>query len=192
MRPRQALLCLVLVVACQGAAVAAPFVVFPNAGQLSSPDRHFVVRSTDRVAPMSEFAGDFHSLFLEDASTGHTRKLFDYVGVVAVGWADNNFVMVTEYLSKRTSRAVIFPVEAPDPVVVDKPLLTSLVPENMRPVLRENDHVFVEATGIQGQTLKLRVWGYGKHDAKGFGWRCEYDLREGGISCSEYLHPSAS
>jgi hypothetical protein len=184
MRLRQALRCLVLAVACQGAALAAPFVVFPNAGQLSSPDRNFVVRSTDRVAPMSEFAGDFHSLFLEDASSGHTRKLFDYVGVVAVAWADNDFIIVTEYLSKRTSRALVFPVEEVDPVVIDKPSLTSLVPETMRPVLRENDHVFIEVTGVQGQTLKLRVWGYGKHDAKGFGWHCQYGLRDGGISCS--------
>ena len=147
-----------------------------------------MVRNADRAAPLSEFVGNFHSLFLEEAASGHSRKLCDYVGVAAVGWANNDFIIVTEYLSKRTSRALVFVADGShDPVVIDKPLLTSLAPENLRPKLRENDHIFVEARGIDGKTLTLRVWGYGKHDTKGFRWNCEYSLPETGISCEEAI-----
>jgi hypothetical protein len=60
-----------------------------------------------------------------------------------------------------------------------------MVPINLRPQLRENDHVFVEASHVDGEKLTLRVWGYGKHDANGFRWHCEYVLIEGTISCDE-------
>ncbi len=186
MLARQTALCLALALACTTALHAAPFVVFPNAGQLASPDSRFVVRSTNRTAPFSQFAGDFHSLFLEETASGRSRKLCDYVGVVAVGWADSDFIIVTEYLNGRTSRALVFTASGSnDPVVIDKILLTSMVPIDMRPQLRENDHIFVEAVGIEAERLTLRVWGHGKHDANGFRWRCQYDLQEGGISCED-------
>ena len=190
MRAVRALLNFALVVACGAAAQAAPFVVFPNAGQLASHDRRFVVRSTDRIAPMSEFVGNFHSLFLKDTASGHSRKLCDYIGVAAVAWANSDFIIVTEYLNKRTSRALVFGVDGPnEPIVIDKPLLTSLVPESLRPQLRENEHVFLEATQVEGETLTLRVWGYGKHDRTGFGLRCHYNLQEGTISCQNPTSP---
>jgi len=186
MRVHRALLCVAAVVAFKIVAHAAPFVVFPKAGQLSSEDGRFVVRNRDRVASPSDYVGTFHSLFLEDTASGHTRKLCDYVGVAAVGWAKNDFLIVTEYVSKSTSRALIFAADnSRDPVVIDQPLLTRLVPVDLRPQLRENDHVFVEASRIDGETLTLRVWGYGKHDAKGFRWHCQYSLLEGAISCEE-------
>jgi hypothetical protein len=186
----RALLCVAAVVAFEIVAHAAPFVVFPKAGQLLSPDGHFVVRSTDREAPLSEYVGTFHSLFLEETASGRSRKLCDYVGVAAVAWAKNDFVIVTQYVSKHTSRALVFVADnSRDPVVIDKPLLTNLVPVNFRPQLRENDHVFVEASQVEGETLTLRVWGYGKKDATGFRWRCEYSLLEGGISCEETTRP---
>lgn len=190
MRVHRALLCVAAVVALKIAAHAAPFVVFPKAGQLPSEDGRFVVRNTDRVGRPSEYVGTFHSLFIEDTASGHTRKLCDYVGVAAVAWAKNDFLIVTEYLSKRTSRALIFAADnSRAPVVIDQPLLTSLVPVDLRPQLRENDHVFVEASQVEGETLTLRVWGYGKHDANGFRWRCEYSLLEGAISCAEMTRP---
>ena len=190
MRVHRALLCVAAVVALKIVAHAAPFVVFPKAGQLPSEDGRFVVRNTDQVGRPSEYVGTFHSLFIEDTASGHTRKLCDYVGVAAVAWAKNDFLIVTEYLSKRTSRALIFAADnSRDPVVIDQPLLTSLVPVDLRPQLRENDHVFVEASQVEGETLTLRVWGYGKRDANGFRWRCEYSLLEGAISCAETTRP---
>ncbi|MGA7515141.1 MAG: hypothetical protein WCA20_04950 [Candidatus Sulfotelmatobacter sp.] len=186
MRVCRALLCVCAIVAFKMVAHAAPFVVFPKAGQLPSPNGRFVVRNADREAPLSEYLGTFHSLLLEETGTGHTRKLCDYVGVVAVAWAQNDFIIVTQYVSKSTSRAVIFAADnSRDPVVIDQPLLTNLVPVNLRPQLRENDHVFVEASRVEGETLTLRVWGYGRHDANGFRWRCQYSLLEGAISCEE-------
>jgi hypothetical protein len=178
--------CVAAVIACNILAQAATFVVFPKAGSLPSPDGRFVVRNVDRVAHPSEYVGTFHSLFLEDTANGLTRKLCDYVDLAAVAWTDDDFLIVTEYLSKRTSRALIFAADdSRDTVVIDQPLLTRLVPVNLRPQLRENDHVFVEASQVEGKTLTLRVWGYGRHDANGFRWRCAYQLLEGAISCEE-------
>jgi len=190
MRVHRALLCVAAVIAFKILTHAAPFVVFPKAGQLPSQDGRFVVRNTDREAPLSEYVGTFHSLFLEETASGRTRKLCDYVGVAAVAWAKNDFIIVTQYLSKRTSRALVFAADdSRGPVMIDLPLLTNLVPVNLRPQLRENDHVFVEASGVKGETLTLRVWGYGKHDANGFRWRCEYSLLEGAISCEKTAGP---
>lgn len=186
MRVHRTLLCIVAVIAFKILGHAAPFVVFPKAGQLPSQDGRFVVRNADREAPLSEYVGTFHSLFLEETASGHTHKLCDYVGVAAVAWAKNDFIIVTQYLSKRISRAVIFAADdSRDPVVIDQALLTNLVPINLRPQLRENDHVFIEASRIEGETLTLRVWGYGRHDANGFRWQCKYGVRDGAISCEE-------
>jgi len=186
MRSCRSLLCVAAVIAFGALTHAAPFVVFPKAGQLPSQDGRFVVRNADRVAPLSEYVGTFHSLYLGDTVSGASRKLCDYVGVAAVAWTKNDFIIVTQYVSKDTSRALIFnAADTRDPVVIDKQWLTNLVPVSLRPQLRENNHVFVEASQVDGETLKLRVWGYGKHDVHGFRWLCEYSLIEGGISCDK-------
>ena len=186
MRVYPALLCVAAVLTCGIVAHAGPFVVFPKAGQLPSPDGRFVVRNAAREAPLSEIVGRFQSLMLEETATGHSRKLCDYLGVAAVAWAKSKFIIMTQYVSKRTSRALVFVADdSREPVVIDQPLLAKLVPVNLRPQLRENDHVFVEVSRVEGDTLTLGVWGYGKHDANGFRWRCEYSLPTGGISCAE-------
>ncbi|HME37120.1 MAG TPA: hypothetical protein VKF84_17940 [Candidatus Sulfotelmatobacter sp.] len=186
MRVHRTGLCVASVLVFNILAQAVPYAVFPKAGQLPSPDGRFVVRNIDPVAPASEYVGTFHSLFLEDTASGRTRKLCDYVGVAALAWTRNNSLIMTEYLSKHTSRVRIFSAdEARDPVVIDQSLLTRLVPVDLRPQIRENDHVFVEASQIEGQMLTLGVWGYGRHDANGFRWRCQYSLLEGSISCQE-------
>ena len=190
MRIYRGLLCVAAVLAFEIVAHADPFVVFPKAGRLASPDGRFVVRNADREAPPSEYVGTFHSLFLEETVSGRSRKLCDYVGVAAVAWAKNDFIIMTEYVSKLSSRILVFTAnDSGDPVVIDKPLLINLVPFNLRPRLRENDHVLVEASRIEGETLMLRVWGHGKLDADGFRWRCEYNLLEGKISC-EVIAPA--
>jgi len=190
MRVHRTLLCLTAVIAFNTGAQAAPFVVFPKAGQLASQDGRFVVRNIDPVDHPSEYVGTFHSLFLEETASGRTRKLCDYIGVAAVAWTTNDFLIMTEYLGKRTSRALIFAADnSRDAVVIDQPFLTNLVPVNLRPELRENSDVFVEAVQIEGETLILRVWGYGKHDATGFRWLCKYSLLEATISCEETVRP---
>jgi hypothetical protein len=181
-------LCLGLVLTFTILAQAAPFVVFPKAGQLTSPDGRFLVRNSDRDAPLTDYVGTFHSLYIEEVSSGRTRKLCDYVGVAAVAWAPNDTIIVTQYVNKQTSRAVVFTADdSREPVVLDKPALTSMIETSLRPHLRENDHVFVEASHLEGDTLTLTVWGYGKQDIKGFRWRCEYNLPDGPIACREMM-----
>jgi hypothetical protein len=166
--------------------LAAPFVLFPKAGELVSPDGRFVVRNAEREGGASDFVGTFHALWLTEVATGRSRKLCDYVGVAAVAWSSNDFVVVTQYVTRKTSRALVFsPASGEGPAILDKPTLMRLVPSQLRVALEQNDHVFVEAPRVQEETLYLRVWGYGQHDATGFRWRCEYGLREGGVSCVE-------
>jgi hypothetical protein len=187
MRPCRILLYSNLLVASLTvAAFASPFVVFPKASELISPDGHFAVRSVDTAGATSDFVGTFHSLWLFELATGRSRKLCDYLGVASAAWSTNGFLVVTQYVGKRTSRALVFSaVSAQDPVMIDKAALIQLVPVELRPPLRENDHVFVEGSHVEEDSLHLSVWGYGPHDPNGFRYHCEYTLREGSISCTQ-------
>jgi hypothetical protein len=134
----------------------------------------------------SDFSGMSNRLWLVEIATGRSRKLYDYVGVAAVAWSGNEFLAITEYVGKRTSRALVFPLaHLDDAVVLDEPALVHLVPSDLQPTLRENDHVFVEASRIEEGKLYLGVWGYGSHDTEGFRWHCEYALDNGKIVCTE-------
>lgn len=115
----------------------------------------------------------------------------DYVGVAAAGWSSNNdWLVVTQYVGKRTSRALVFSAAMlEDPLMIDKATLTRLVPAELRPALRENDHIFIEGSRVEEETLYLAVWGYGQHDQNGFRWRCEYALRAGTVSCADERAP---
>jgi hypothetical protein len=135
MRVNCSLLCIAVILAFEVVAQAAPFVVFPKADQLRSPDGRFVVRNIDREA-LSEYVGAFHSLFLDETASGLSRQLCDYVGVAAVAWAKNDSIIVAQYVSKQTSRALVFAAsDSRGPVVIDKSSLTRLVPADLRPPL---------------------------------------------------------
>lgn len=166
------------------AAAAGPFVVFPQAGQLASPDGRFLVRNVDRESEPTEFAGTFRALWLTEAATGRSRKLCDYVGVAAVAWSSQDFLIVTQYVGKKSSRVLVFSPDSEDAVMLDSSTLIQMVPLELRPTLRENDHAFIEGSRIEGDTFYFRVWGYGRRDGNGFRWNCEYGLREGGVRCS--------
>lgn len=166
------------------AALASPFVVFPMASELVSPDGRFAVRSVESPRAETDFVRTFQSLWLFEVATGRSRKLCDYLGVASAAWSSNDFLVVTQYVSKRTSRALVFSaVSAQDPILLDKTTLIRLLPVELRPALQDNDHVFVEGSRVEQETLHLTVWGYGGHDANGFHYRCEYALREGSITC---------
>ena len=165
---------------------ASQFVVFPKASELVSPDGRFAVRSVDTQGSASDIVGTFRTLWLFELASGRSRKLCDYLGVASVAWSSNDWLVVTQYVGRRTSRALVFSAAVvDDPVMLDKITLTQLIPAELRPSLRENDHVFVEGSRVEHDTLYLAVWGYGQHDANGFRWRCEYSLREGTASCIE-------
>src|ERR1700693_4425086 len=156
-------------------AFASQFVVFPKASELVSPDGRFAVRSVDSQGSASDIGGTFHSLWLFELATGGSRKLCDYLGVASVAWSSNDWLLVTQYVGRRTSRALVFSATAAeDPIMLDKITLTRLIPAELRPSLRENDHVFVEGSRVEHDTLYLAVWGYGQHDANDFAWRSEY------------------
>ena len=162
----------------------APFAMFPKSGRLISPDRRLEVRDVDQREPGSEFAGVFHSLWLVEIESGRSRKLCDYVGVAAVAWSKNDDLVVTQYLSKKTSRAMVFTAASGDePVLIATSTLLQIVPVEMRPSLRENDHLFVEASRLEEETFYFQVWGYGQHDRNGFHWNCEYKLNAGSLRC---------
>ena len=185
MRPCRILLCLVALVSLGTVATfASPFVVFPKASELISPDGRFAVRSVDTTGAASDFVGTFRSLWLYELPTGRSRKLCDYLGVASAAWSNNDVLVITQYVGKRTSRALVFSaINAQEPVMLDIATLIRLLPAELRPMLRDNDHVFVEGSRVEQNTLHLTVWGYGQHDPNGFRHRCEYNLHEGSLSC---------
>jgi hypothetical protein len=184
MRPFTTLAASLTLAALIASAYAAPFVLFPKAGQLVSPDGRFVVRNQEHGGSDKDFVGISHSLWIVEAATGRSRKLCDYLGVAAVAWSNYDSLVVTEYVAKKTSRAWVFSAtDQRDPILLDKSTLVRLVPHELRATLEENDHVFVEASRTENETVHLRVWGYGSHDAQGFRWTCAYTMREGTLSC---------
>jgi hypothetical protein len=163
---------------------AIAFSLFPEAGHLASPDGRFEVLDADLREPGSEFSGIFHSLWLVETANGRSRKLCDYAGVAAVARSEKDFLIVTQYLSKKTSWALVFAATSTqEPVVIDVPTLIQMVPVELRPTLRENDHEFVEASRLEDETLYFQVWGYGQHDRNGFHWNCEYGLAAANLNC---------
>jgi hypothetical protein len=163
---------------------AEQFTIFPDRAELRSPNGVYVVRSVDHAAKPGEFSGIFRTLIVEEVSTGRIRRLYDYVGRVAVAWSGSEYIIVTDYVNKKTSRAIVFPVAADrDGLVVDKTRLISILPEAQKVHLEQNDHVFVEASSVEGRALNLRVWGYGRRDTSGFRFTCRYDLILGTAGC---------
>jgi hypothetical protein len=164
---------------------AAPFSMFPKAGRLLSPDGRFEVRDVAPESSAGELVGASHSLWLTELPTKRSQKLCDYLGLAAVAWSSNDFLVVTQYVGKKTSRAFVFAASSStEPVLLDAAGLIQMVDVELRPILRENDHVFVEASRIEEETFCFRVWGYGKHDPNGFRWNCRYSLTEGSVSCA--------
>lgn len=165
---------------------AEDFAVFPDRKELRSPDGRYVIRSVEHTGQAQEITGVFRTLVLQEVSTGRSRGLFNYLGPVGVAWSGNNFVIVTEYVSKKTSRALVLRLDRPNEYqVIDKPHLAMQLHDERRAQLERNDHVYVEVSRIDGIVLTLRVWGYGAHDPQGFRFQCAYDLAVGTASCRE-------
>ena len=182
---RHTFLCAVVAVTLAIPIAAAPFSMFPKAGRLTSPDGRFEVRDIAPQSSVGELVGASHSLWLTEMSTGRSRKLCDYLGLAAVAWSSNDFLVITQYLGRKTSRALVFAATSSDePVLLDAPGLIQMLPVELRPTIRENDHLFVEASRLEQDIFFFRVWGYGKHDPNGFRWNCQYSLNDGHVSCA--------
>ena len=187
MNLRRAGLLLGFVLSC-GLLHAEQFAVFPDRKELRSPNGKFVIRSVEHVAARGEFSGIIRWLILEEPATGKSHHLYNYLSRVGVAWSGDNFVIVTDYVSKKTARAMVFDMNHPGEfLVIDKPHLTAQLHEQRREQLEGNDHVYLEVSRLEGSALLLRVWGYGKLDPQGFRFWCAYDLKEGTVSCREKL-----
>ena len=128
--------------------------------------------------------GSFHSLWIVDLQNGNSRKLCDYMGVAAVEWSGNEFLLVTEYVGKKTSRALVFPIASThDVILIDATPLEKALTPDLRETLRGNDHVFVEASRLENGIFYFRTWGYGQHDKNGFRWSCQYAFVEEKLTC---------
>ena len=166
-------------------ALATSFVLFPKAGRLVSPDGRFEIRDADRPGAASDFVGAFHSLWVIDLANWRSRKVCDYMGSAAVGWSGSEYLLVTEYVGKKTSRALVFPMGATgDPLLIDTAVLERALASEFREVLRNSDHVFVEASSLEKGVFYFRTWGYGSYDKSGFRWKCEYAVVEEKLTCS--------
>jgi len=178
---------MVVVLTCS-AVFAEQFAVFPDRKELRSPDGKFVIRSVDYAPRPHEFSGLFRSLILQNTTDGSARELYHYVGRVGVAWSGNNFLIVTDYVSKKTARALVFRIDRPDEyLVLDKPSLAARIPEERRVQLERNDHAFLEVSLIEGSGLTIRVWGYGAHDPQGFRFQCTYELDQGTTACRDIV-----
>lgn len=161
-----------------------PFKTFPDQQELPSPDGHFVIRSEDPDRLPSEITGTFHTLYMEERDTGRKRKLYDYVRRAAVAWANPEEIIVTDYVATRSARVLIFTVSDPGPIaVIDREHLARQLPSELSDHLRKNDHVYLEVSRLEKQSVVLRAWGYGAFDPGGFGLNCRYNLEDNQASC---------
>jgi hypothetical protein len=183
---RRVLVCVLITVVSELAVLGQQFATFPESRELPSPDGRYLIRNLDANPAPQQFSGVFHSLFLEQRATGRSRKLCDYVRRVAVAWSGGNRIIVTDYTNQKNSRALVFAADDSfEPVVIDKRNLEAMLPAGQRGYLSGNDHVFVEASSLEGDALVFRVWGYGARNANGFRLICQYDLAQSTISCGE-------
>jgi hypothetical protein len=182
----------ILVVFACSLAMAEQFAVFPDRKELRSPDGKFLIRSVDYVPQPHESSGLFRWLILENTADRSARELYQYVGRVGVAWSGSNFIIVTDYVSKKTARALVFRIDRPDEyLVLDKPSLATQLPDEHRAQLERNDHAFLEVSRIEGGRLILLVWGYGAHDPQGFRLQCAYELDQGTTTCRDVVAPGA-
>jgi hypothetical protein len=139
-------------------ASAEQFTLFPERKELHSPDGRFVIRSVDHSAAANEFSGVFRTLVLEEVATGKVRKLYDYVGRVAVAWSDNDFIIVTDYVNKKTSRAMVFPADpARDVLALDKVQMSSLIPDEQSVHLQQRGSVERGGNSAEPEGVGLRA-----------------------------------
>lgn len=163
------------------------FATFPGAAtELPSRDGQFLVRSISYGTAPGSISGKFHALVLEERRTGKSHKLCDYLGKIMVFWTADNVLVVNDYYTDMGARVLLFVTdETIPPVAIDKNLLLRLLDPITGRHLLGNNHVFIAASKLEGDTLALRLWGYGAQDANGFGFSCEYSLAHNTASCAQ-------
>ncbi len=134
---------------------------FPGAtATITSPSGRLVIRNVDSDAE------PHHTLYLKDGS-GAERKLLSYDRHVSVLWAPNErAVVVNDFAGSDYSVCRLFLVESGREIEVSEAITTKYGGDG---TVFANHHVYFEGVGWQGpETLKVKVWGYGDRDPKGF------------------------
>jgi hypothetical protein len=149
-------------------------VEFPGPqAKLQSPDGRYVVENVDSDKE------PHHTLRLKSAATGTVRTLCSYQRHVTVLWSpDGKKLVVNDYAGSDFSRVLIFSADRESPLVnVGAELLQSLRDSPDRRSLADNQHVYFAVSGWEGkESVKLKVWGYGQVDPKGFSRWYQYTL----------------
>jgi hypothetical protein len=142
-------------------------VSFPASSRAVSPDGRYAVIDVDRGSQ------PYHTVFLKDLQLNTRRELFDYDRHVDVLWnPDSTLFAVTDYSESNFSTCRIFSVIAriATTSVLDQ-LFTTLSESEQKTLrrLQSNQHFYVAASTWTGpKELKLKVWGLGTADPKGF------------------------
>jgi hypothetical protein len=133
--------------------------------ELKSPHGRYLVKNIDTVDE------PYHALMLKDTKTGAVRTLCAYGRSVSVVWSpDGKKLVVNDELGSDYSKSLIFFVDQDSPPRdVGAELLQSLKNSPDQESVAHNQHVYIAISRWQGNNaVKLKVWGSGKVDPKGF------------------------
>lgn len=165
-----------LVAVLSGAVAASPkkLVEFPGPqAQLQSPDRRYVLENLDSDKE------PHHTLRLKNTETGAVRTLCNYPRHVTVLWSpDGKKLVVNDYAGSDFSKILIFSADQDSPPQdVGAQLLQSLKDSPGRRSLADNHHVYFAVSSWEGnEAVKVKVWGHGEVDPKGFSRLYQYTL----------------
>ena len=149
---------------------------FPSPRSTSrSPDGQHVIHNVDYNTKEP-----YHRLLLEDTKTHTTRKLLTYERWVDVFWSPSGAeVMVDDHGGSDFENTYIYSVQDTSHRVDIGEEFRRQNPSG-RLLFKKNDHVYVDGLGwVNETTVKIRLWGYGEHDPKGFERLLEYKLNGG-------------
>jgi len=141
--------------------------------QLKSPDGRYVVENVDSDKE------PHHTLLLKNTKTGAVRTLCNYQRHVTLLWSpDAKELAVNDYCGSDFSKALLFSADQDNsPKDIGAELLQSLKESPDRKSLAENHHVYFAVLGWEGTDIvRLKAWGHGDVDPKGFSRHYLYHL----------------
>jgi hypothetical protein len=166
--------CLLAVVSIAASAASRKLTEFMGAqAQLRSPDGRYVVENVDSDKE------PHHTLLLKNTETGAVRTLCNYSRHVTVLWSpDRKKFSVNDYAGSDFSKILIFSADQESPPQdIGAELLQSLKDSPDRRSLADNHHVyFAVSSWEENDAVKLKAWGHGEVDPKGFSRLYQYSL----------------
>ena len=165
-----------------GAALAQPAQRSASPLFVPSPNGRYVAGSFMASAD----AGTDYDLFVRDRATGTHRILERFSRAADLLWSpDSAHLAVTFWGSSSDASIVVYSM---NPLVGARHLGSAASASNLAPYLdrlpeaRKNDHVYFQALSWQGAaTLRVRIFGHGDNDPKGFAKCFDVSLRAGAM-----------